>query len=155
MATSSRTTKSSGSGARPAAATPVAATIADAPAASAVPASKKKRTTSKSSASKSPASKSAPSKAAAPKRENAARTAPAAPDKRRRKLVRDSFTMPREDFDVVLALKERAQQLGRPARKSEVLRAGVRSLATSDDATFRAALDALVVLKKGRPKKGR
>ncbi len=73
-------------------------------------------------------------------------------DKRRRKMVRDSFTMPREDFDQVVALKRRAEKLGRPARKSEVLRAGVHALAALDDTQFVALLEGLVVVKKGRPK---
>lgn len=69
------------------------------------------------------------------------------------KVLRDSFTMPKSEFAVLQALKERAQQAGRPARKSEVLRAGVRALAGMDDAAFLAAITAVPAVKTGRPAK--
>lgn len=74
--------------------------------------------------------------------------------KTRRKLVRDSFTMPEEDFALIGALKERALGFKRPTKKSELLRAGLQVLAAADDARLRAALERLVPLKPGRPRKG-
>ena len=68
------------------------------------------------------------------------------------KLVRDSFTMPREDFDLIAQLKARALDFKRPAKKSELLRAGLQVLATLPDVQLHAALDALRPLKAGRPK---
>lgn len=68
------------------------------------------------------------------------------------KLVRDSFTMPRDDFDLIDQLKARATEFKRPAKKSELLRAGLQVLARLDQAQLRAALDALTPLKAGRPK---
>lgn len=69
------------------------------------------------------------------------------------KLVRDSFTMPKADFDLIDGLKERALAIKRPAKKSELLRAGLHALIALDNDGLRSALDALVPLKPGRPKK--
>lgn len=69
------------------------------------------------------------------------------------KLVRDSFTMPEVEFAQIAALKERAIRFGRPAKKSELLRAGLKVLCGLDDATLRATLDSLAPLKPGRPRK--
>jgi hypothetical protein len=44
------------------------------------------------------------------------------------KMVRDSFTMPQADFDLVHLLKERALGFRRPTKKSELLRAGLQAL---------------------------
>jgi hypothetical protein len=73
--------------------------------------------------------------------------------KARSKLVRDSFTMPEQDFDLIATLKERALNFKRPTKKSELLRAGLQALQQLPDAKLRMALDALVPLKAGRPKK--
>ena len=75
------------------------------------------------------------------------------PLKQRVKLVRDSFTMPREDFERIARLKSRAIDLKRPAKKSELLRAGLQALEHLDDAGLHAALNALQPIKTGRPKK--
>ena len=48
-------------------------------------------------------------------------------------------------------LKERAAKAGLPAKKSEVLRAGVKALAAMGDAAFAAAMGAVPALKTGRP----
>ncbi|PZQ18764.1 MAG: hypothetical protein DI564_05630 [Rhodanobacter denitrificans] len=73
-------------------------------------------------------------------------------DAKKHKLVRDSFTMPRADFELIHTLKERALGFKRPAKKSELLRAGLQALAALDDAALKARLDRLVPLKPGRPK---
>ena len=98
------------------------------------------------------------SPAAAPRKRVAAATkvskAPVvAHEKPAGKLVRDSFTMPRQDFDLIPALKKRALAFQRPTKKSELLRAGLQALAALDDKRLEAALDALVAIKAGRPKK--
>jgi hypothetical protein len=95
--------------------------------------------------------------AAAAKRKPAAAskppaTAPAKPAKVKAKLVRDSFTMPQADFGLIAQLKERALGFKRPAKKSELLRAGLHALQSLDDAALRAALEALEALKPGRPR---
>lgn len=69
------------------------------------------------------------------------------------KLVRDSFTIPKTEYAVLEALKQRAAQLGQPAKKSEVLRAGVALLAGLGDEALRGALAAVPAVKTGRPAK--
>lgn len=69
------------------------------------------------------------------------------------KLVRDGFTMPQADFDLIAVLKQRAVALQRPAKKSELLRAGLHVLQALPDEALLAALEALSPIKQGRPKK--
>ena len=69
------------------------------------------------------------------------------------KLVRDSFTMPAGDFALVAVLKGRALQMQRPAKKSELLRAGLHALSALSPQALAKALDALAPVKAGRPKK--
>jgi len=93
-----------------------------------------------------------PAKAAKPSKPS--QPATAKPDEKvRTKLIRDSFTMPREDFDLIAQLKARALDFKRPTKKSELLRAGLQALAAYDDARLQSALQGLRVLKTGRPKK--
>jgi hypothetical protein len=67
------------------------------------------------------------------------------------KLVRDSFTIPKTEYLVIDALKERAGKLSRAAKKSELLRAGIKALAAMSDDAFLAALSAVPTIKTGRP----
>lgn len=79
-----------------------------------------------------------------------------APDKaakpKKPKLVRDSFTIPKPEYTVLEELKQRAAKLAQPAKKSELLRAGVKALAAMSNADFLAALKAVPAIKTGRPK---
>jgi hypothetical protein len=70
------------------------------------------------------------------------------------KLVRDSFTMPKTEYAAIDALKQRAAQLARPAKKSELLRAGIKALSALDDKALLAALQSVPTIKTGRPNKG-
>ena len=94
------------------------------------------------------AKKSAASGSKVPK--PAAPAAPAA--KVKNKLVRDSFTIPKSEYAVLAGLKLRAANLKRPAKKSELLRAGVGALNAMSDKAFLLALNAVPSLKTGRPK---
>ena len=67
------------------------------------------------------------------------------------KLVRDSFTIPKAEYVVLDELKERANKLTRPAKKSELLRAGIKALAALSDAAFLTALARVPAIKTGRP----
>lgn len=67
------------------------------------------------------------------------------------KLVRDSFTIPKPEYVVLDALKQRAARLTRPAKKSELLRAGIKILAALSDAAFLTALAQVPAIKTGRP----
>lgn len=79
--------------------------------------------------------------------------APAAEKPRKIKVVRDSFRIPESEYEVLQALKQRAAQAGRPAKKSEVLRAGVKALAAMGDAAFVTALAAIPATKAARAAK--
>ena len=68
------------------------------------------------------------------------------------KLVRDSFTIPKDEYVVIDALKIRAGKLGQAVKKSELLRAGVKALAAMSDIQFKAALSNVPTIKTGRPK---
>jgi hypothetical protein len=69
------------------------------------------------------------------------------------KLVRDSFTIPKDEYVVLDELKERAARLVRPVKKGELLRAGIAALKAMPDRSFLAALSAVPSLKPGRPKR--
>lgn len=71
------------------------------------------------------------------------------------KLVRDSFTIPKLEYVVLEALKQRASQLKRPIKKSELLRAGIKALAALADTAFLNALDKVPAIKTGRPASGK
>lgn len=79
---------------------------------------------------------------------------PPKPEKRRVKLVRDGFTMPEADFALIDTLKARALEARHPAKKSELLRAGLQALAQLPAEALAAALQALAPVKLGRPRKG-
>jgi len=85
----------------------------------------------------------------------AAPAAPAKPAKAHKpKLVRDSFTIPKDEYQVLDALKSRALGLGQHVRKSELLRAGIQALNAMNDRALLKAVGAVPTLKTGRPKKG-
>ena len=69
------------------------------------------------------------------------------------KMVRDSFTFPKAEYAVLDGLKMRAAKLGSPAKKTELLRAGIKAIAAMQDAAFVAALKSVPSLKTGRPAK--
>jgi hypothetical protein len=71
------------------------------------------------------------------------------------KLVRDSFTIPKLEYVVLEALKQRATNLTRSVKKSELLRAGIKALAALSDAAFLSALDKVPAIKTGRPASGK
>ena len=78
---------------------------------------------------------------------------PKAKKPRKPKLVRDSFTIPKDEFTVLQDLKQRAGKSGTAAKKSEILRAGIKALAAMNDAAFAMALQAVPAIKTGRPAK--
>jgi hypothetical protein len=106
----------------------------------------------KAEVKKAPAAK----KAVAPKAPKAAAAAVAKASKeikpKKPKLVRDSFTIPKDEYAVIETLKQRAATLAQPVKKSELLRAGLKVLAGLSDAALRSALQAVPSIKTGRPK---
>lgn len=65
-------------------------------------------------------------------------------------LVRERFSMPQADFDRIAELKARARKLGRPAKKNELLRAGLQALSALGDEQLLLALDQLEPVKKAK-----
>jgi len=107
----------------------------------------------KTSMKKAVTQKQAAKPQASAKPVKAAKTAKAAkPEKTKKpKLVRDSFTIPKTEYVVLDDLKQRAARLTRPAKKSELLRAGIKLLAGLSDAAFLTALEQVPAIKTGRP----
>lgn len=76
----------------------------------------------------------------------------AAPHKAKKdKLVRDSFTIPKTEYAVIDELKQRAAKLNSAVKKSELLRAGIKMLASLSDAALLTALAQVPTIKTGRP----
>jgi hypothetical protein len=79
---------------------------------------------------------------------------PAKPAKPKKvKMVRDSMSIPKDEYVVLQDLKLRVSKLGKSVKKTEVLRAGIKVLAAMSDATLLASLAAVPSLKTGRPAK--
>ena len=76
-----------------------------------------------------------------------------APKPKKVKLIRDSFTMPSFDYDLIAALKLKALGSKTVLKKSELLRAGLHALAKLDTKQLVALVATLAVVKTGRPKK--
>lgn len=138
----------------PAAAAPVAQPVkAIKPAKAVKPAaSAATKPAKKPEAKKAPAAK----KSVTPKAPKAAAVAVAKASKeikvKKPKLVRDSFTIPKDEYAVIETLKQRAAALAQPVKKSELLRAGLKALAGLSDTALRSALQAVPSIKTGRPK---
>ena len=69
------------------------------------------------------------------------------------KLVRDSFTFPKDEYQAIAGLKQKALGLQHSVKKSEILRAGLMLLNGLNDKAFLAALSKVPALKTGRPAK--
>ena len=106
----------------------------------------------KPAAPKAPA-KAAPKAVKAPKSAAKSGAAPAEREKTRKpKLVRDSFTMPEEEYAVLALVKKACLKAGFEIKKSELLRVGVALISQIDVATLKSVLASLPQLKTGRPK---
>ena len=69
------------------------------------------------------------------------------------KLVRDSFTFPKDEYQAIAGLKQKALGLNHSVKKSEILRAGLMLLNGLQDKAFISALSKVPALKTGRPAK--
>jgi hypothetical protein len=67
------------------------------------------------------------------------------------RVVRDSFTMPIEDYERIGALKERCIGLGVAMKKSELLRAGLAALDRLPDKSLAQVIASVERVKTGRP----
>lgn len=67
------------------------------------------------------------------------------------KVIRDSFTMPRDDYEKIAGLKKKILQMGLSAKKSEVLRAGLHALEVLSAAELKRVIEGVEKIKTGRP----
>jgi hypothetical protein len=67
-------------------------------------------------------------------------------------LVRDSFTMPEEEYAVLAEVKKACLKAGVEVKKSELLRIGVALVKQLDLASLQSVLASLPQLKTGRPR---
>jgi hypothetical protein len=101
-----------------------------------------------------------PTKAKKPKRVapvEATPTGVAAEEKAKRvkkeKVVRDSFTMPKSDYEKIATLKQKCLDAGVSVKKSELLRAGLILLEAASAKRLLAAISEVETVKTGRPAK--
>lgn len=72
---------------------------------------------------------------------------------KKQKLVRDSFTMPEDEYRVLGEVKKACIKAGFEVKKSELLRVGVALIRQMDLPALRNVVEALPPLKAGRPKR--
>lgn len=114
----------------------------------------KKPTTVRKSAAKPAARPTKPASKAGAKTASKASRPAAKPSKvKKPKLVRDSFTIPKDEYAVLAELKQRCVKLSHPTKKSELLRAGIKALAGMSDKSLQAVLKTVPSIKTGRPSK--
>jgi len=101
-------------------------------------------------AAPTPAKPAAPAKADKPEKAKKAGKREAA-----QKVVRDSFTMPKDDYDLIAELKKKCAEIGIGAKKGELLRAGLKALSALSAAQLKARLAGVEKIKTGRPSKGK
>lgn len=107
-----------------------------------------------------PVAKSAADKSPAARKPATTKTTVAKPEKKAKKkvegkvkVVRDSFTMPQTDYDIIAELKQKALTGGLHVKKSELLRAGLHVLSKLSAAQLKQTVATLEKIKTGRPKK--
>jgi Arc/MetJ-type ribon-helix-helix transcriptional regulator len=67
------------------------------------------------------------------------------------RVIRDSFSLPANDYGLISTLRERGLKSGVHATKSELVRAGLRVLLELKEAEFLSALEKIEKVKTGRP----
>ena len=71
---------------------------------------------------------------------------------KRPKVIRDSFSIPEEDYQLIAQIRGDCLKLGIYANKSEVVRAGLKLLADLEADRLSEAINAVRRIKPGRPK---
>jgi hypothetical protein len=67
------------------------------------------------------------------------------------KVIRDSFTIPDGEYELISKIKKRCMKAGIGANKSEVLRAGLAALDSMPDKELAKLFESLPRVKTGRP----
>lgn len=68
------------------------------------------------------------------------------------KVIRDSFTIPDEEYESISVIKKRCMKSGISANKSEILRAGLAVLRGMPDRELAQTFESLPRVKTGRPR---
>ena len=113
----------------------------------------KKPVVEKATAKKAPVKKPAAKKPAAKKPKGEAVEAANTQKPKKVKLVRDSFTMPGHEYQVLQDIKKAALKAGVELKKSDLLRIGVSMLKNFSVTQLDKARATLTKLRAGRPKK--
>jgi hypothetical protein len=74
---------------------------------------------------------------------------------KREKVVRDTFTMPRADYEKIAVLKQRCLDAGVAVKKSELVRAALLLLESEPTKRLLAVVGAVEPVKTGRPPKSK
>ena len=114
------------------------------------PAARKASVAAKSGATSRPVTK--PAAKAAPG-SVPAKAAKKAKKEHKPKVVRDSFTMPQDEYQKIVEIKAACLKAKLHVKKSEVLRAGLKLLAELDATRLTLVLKSLEKIKTGRPNK--
>jgi len=67
------------------------------------------------------------------------------------KVIRDSFTLPSGDYELIATIRQRCLKSAVNATKSEVIRAGLHILQSLSDEDLIRAIESLEKVKTGRP----
>ncbi|NEQ52900.1 MAG: hypothetical protein F6K11_22630 [Leptolyngbya sp. SIO3F4] len=67
------------------------------------------------------------------------------------KVIRDSFSLPKDDYGLIKNLQKRCLGLAQSVSKSELVRAGLQALVKMPDAELVKVLSSLEKIKTGRP----
>lgn len=68
------------------------------------------------------------------------------------KVIRDSFTLPEPDYELIGKVKKECMKAGIDVNKSEIIRAGLKALAAMNQGQLREAIGEIERVKTGRPK---
>jgi hypothetical protein len=71
----------------------------------------------------------------------------------KQKVIRDSFTLPENDYQLIKVLQERGMDVRMKITKSEVFRAGLHALIRMEDNELLEILGTVEKLKPGRKRK--
>ena len=117
-----------------------------------------KRKTTKAAAEAAPETKVKATRAPVKSKTKAAPVESAASEDKvkrpkKEKVVRDSFTMPKSDYEKISLLKQKCLANGVHVKKGELLRAGLLILEKANIEQLTAAVAAVETVKTGRPGK--
>ncbi|MBD1895538.1 hypothetical protein H6F50_18810 [Coleofasciculus sp. FACHB-712] len=72
---------------------------------------------------------------------------------KKERVIRDSFTLPCEDYELISAIRQRCLNSAVNVAKSEVIRAGLHALNDLPDEALLKVIESLTKIKTGRPAK--